>query len=359
MNAMLVREQTVPELTLPALDIRALARRAAPPVLIGVVAIAVIVFAGGPVNALGDVLRRTLAVSPAWAVIAIGFEGLSILAYISLLSLVAGCASARIGARESAQITLAGTAATRLLPTAGAGGAALMLLTLRRSGLSAHAAARTLLAFLVLLYSVFLASIVTAGALLTFGLVRAHGPAALSAAPAAAASIAIAIGLTLALRRGTARVTASERPPARIRTRLYTTANLLGEAIRDACRLLRAGDPRLFGAIGYWAFDAAVLWATLHAFGASPALPVVALGYFVGQVANTLPLPGSVSGGIAGVLIAFGVPPALALASVLAYRTVAVWLPSPAALAALPGFRATLARWTAEDSAARSCAQRS
>ena len=94
-----------------------------------------------------------------------------------------------------------------------------------------------------------------------------------------------------------------------------------------------------------------MLWATLHAFGAAPALPVVVLAYFVGQVANTLPLPGSVSGGIAGVLIAFGVPAVLALAAVLAYRTVAVWLPSPAALAALPGFRATLARWSAEDGA--------
>ena len=127
---------------------------------------------------------------------------------------------------------------------------------------------------------------------------------------------------------------------------------MLGDAIREACRVLRARDPRLLGAIGYWAFDAAVLWATLHAFGAAPALPVVVLAYFVGQVANTLPLPGSVSGGIAGVLIAFGVPAALALAAVLAYRTVAVWLPSPAALATLPGFRATLARWSTEDGAA-------
>ena len=146
-------------------------------------------------------LRRTLSVSPAWAVVAIAFECLSILAYILLLSLVAGRASARIGTRESAQITLAGTAATRLLPTAGAGGAALTVWTLRRSGLSAGGATRTLLAFLVLLYSVFLASIVAAGALITLGVVRADGPTALSAGPAAAAALAIAVGLALASRR--------------------------------------------------------------------------------------------------------------------------------------------------------------
>ena len=51
--------------------------------------------------------------------------------------------------------------------------------------------------------------------------------------------------------------------------------------------LVRQRDARLLGAIGYWAFDAAVLWAMLRAFGAAPALPVVALAYFLGQLANT------------------------------------------------------------------------
>jgi uncharacterized membrane protein YbhN (UPF0104 family) len=79
---------------------------------------------------------------------------------------------------------------------------------------------------------------------------------------------------------------------------------------------------------------------------------VVALAYFVGQVANTLPLPGAVSGGMAGVLIAFGCPAVLALPAVLTYRTIAVWLPLPAGIAALPGMRATIARWGREDAVA-------
>jgi hypothetical protein len=53
-----------------------------------------------------------------------------------------------------------------------------------------------------------------------------------------------------------------------------------------------------------------------------------------------------------GVLIAFGVPVGLALPAVLAYRTIAVWLPTPAAMAAIPGLRATMARWAREDRAA-------
>jgi uncharacterized membrane protein YbhN (UPF0104 family) len=83
----------------------------------------------------------------------------------------------------------------------------------------------------------------------------------------------------------------------------------------------------------------------LQALGDAPALAVVALGYFVGQVANTLPLPGAASGGMVGVLLAFGVEADLALASVLAYRAVAVWLPAPLGLAALGGLRRRVAAW--------------
>ena len=73
------------------------------------------------------------------------------------------------------------------------------------------------------------------------------------------------------------------------------------------------------------------------------------LAYFVGQVANTIPIPGAVSGGMVGVLIAFGVETDLALASVLAYRSVAIWLPAPIGLIALAGLRRTVARWNRED----------
>ena len=50
-----------------------------------------------------------------------------------------------------------------------------------------------------------------------------------------------------------------------------------------------------------------------------------------------------------GVLLAFDVPADLALAAVLAYRSVAIWLPAPIGLVALGGLRRTIARWSAED----------
>jgi hypothetical protein len=138
----------------------------------------------------------------------------------------------------------------------------------------------------------------------------------------------------------------------RRRSPVKAGARLIGDAVGDACRLVRSGDPRLAGAIAYWVFDAAVVWAMLHAFGSPPVLPVIALAYFVGQAANTLPIPGSVTGGMTGVLIAFGVPIGLALPSVLAYRAVAIWLPSPVALGAVPALKATVTRWGREDATA-------
>jgi hypothetical protein len=119
--------------------------------------------------------------------------------------------------------------------------------------------------------------------------------------------------------------------------------------VRDARGLVRSGDLRLLGAPAWWAFDAAVLWAMLQAFGVPPALAVVVLAYFVGQIGNTIPIPGAVSGGIVGGLLAYGVQADLALVSVLAYRAVAIWLPAAIGLAALGGLRRTVARWTLED----------
>jgi uncharacterized membrane protein YbhN (UPF0104 family) len=155
-----------------------------------------------------------------------------------------------------------------------------------------------------------------------------HGPLALTAVPAAAALVAIAVALALGHSR-----------------------HALGAAVRDALRLLGSGDARLLGAVAWWAFDAAVLWAMLHALGAPPAPAVVVLAYLVGQVANTLPLPGAVSGGMVALLVAFGVEPDLAIAAVLAYRAVAIWLPAPFGLLALARLRGTTGRWRAEDEA--------
>jgi uncharacterized protein (TIRG00374 family) len=107
----------------------------------------------------------------------------------------------------------------------------------------------------------------------------------------------------------------------------------------------------LLGAIAWWGFDIAVLWACFHAFGAAPPQAVIVMAYFVGMVANTLPLPGGiggVDGGMIGAFTAFGVNVEVSVVAVLAYRALAFWLPTlPGAVAYLQ-LRRTVHRWRAE-----------
>src|SRR5437763_1081684 len=80
-------------------------------------------------------------------------------------------------------------------------GLAVALWALRQAGLRPRAATRTLLAFLVVLYSVFLAAIVLAGTVLSLGLVANHGPRELSAVAAIGASFGILVCLAIGSRR--------------------------------------------------------------------------------------------------------------------------------------------------------------
>ncbi len=347
-------DQPAPENVLPQLDLRALARRAALPAALAAVAVAVVVLAGGPLQAFADALGRVLDADPRWVVAGAAFELLSFAGYVALLWLVGSRATPRLGLRASTEVTLGGAAATRLLPTGGVGGAALTIWAFRRAGLDPRTATRTLLAFLVLLYSVFLGSIAVAGGLLALGLAPGDGPLLLTALPALGAVVAIACALAFTACRPAAAASDTAAPQgasrlARATTLVQAAPATLGAAVRDAIALVRSGDVRLLGAPAWWAFDAAVLWAMLNALGAPPSLAVVVLAYFVGQVANTIPIPGAVSGGMVGVLLAFGVEADLALASVLAYRSVAIWLPAPIGLAGLAGLRRTFARWASQD----------
>src|SRR3954447_26543126 len=256
---------------------------------------AVAIVAPGVVHKFGDALVRALHADPGWVVGGVGFELASFAGYIALFWYVANRATARIGLRASGEIALASTAATRLLPTAGAGGAALTFWSLRRAGQDNGTATRTLLSFLVVLYAVFLGAILVAGTLLATGVVASDVPSELSAVPAAAAAVGIALALVLALRHD------RDAPPA---GRHNVAAHALGGAVRDALSIVRHPDPRLAGAVAWWGFDLLVLWATFNAFGAPPAATVLVLGYFLGQVANTIPLPGAASGGMVGAFLA-------------------------------------------------------
>ena len=101
--------------------------------------------------------------------------------------------------------------------------------------------------------------------------------------------------------------------------------------VSEALAILRERNPLVFlGAVGYWAWDNAVLWATFHAFGYSPPITVVLMAYLIGQLGGLLPLPGvlgGIDGGLFGTFVLFGTPVAVTAAAVLAYRVILFWLP--------------------------------
>jgi uncharacterized protein (TIRG00374 family) len=124
-----------------------------------------------------------------------------------------------------------------------------------------------------------------------------------------------------------------------------------GAGVRCALDLIRSRDPHLLGALAWWAFDIATLWACFHAFGAAPPKGVIVMSYLVGMFGNTLPLPGGiggVDGGMIGAFTVFGVDVQVAIVAVLAYRAFSFWLPTlPGAVAYLQ-LRRTVQRWRTE-----------
>jgi uncharacterized protein (TIRG00374 family) len=101
--------------------------------------------------------------------------------------------------------------------------------------------------------------------------------------------------------------------------------------VEEGVAIAKAREPLVIvGALGYWAWDNAVLWATYKAVGASVPLTVVLMGYLIGQLGGALPIPGGIGGidlGLIGALILYGAPAAATAAAVLQYRVILFWVP--------------------------------
>jgi uncharacterized membrane protein YbhN (UPF0104 family) len=310
-------------------------------VLAGLVAgIALALFARSHAGDFTHALERALHASWHLVAVAVALEAASIAGYIALLHRVVSRASARLRLRDSYDLTLGGAAATRLLPTAGLGGAAVTVWALRARGVRSGEIAERLLAFLLLLYGVYLAALLSAGAAVASGLVSVRSGAGLGIA-AIGLVVAVAVGfalLTVAPRYGTALLTAAARRLPRAEPFLGKVSRQLPVLSAAAARArgeLRRPRPELLGAVAWWACDVGVLATMLDAFGASLPLPALVLAYFLGTLCNLLPLPGSLSSGLVGALLALGAPVTGAVAAVLAYRTLAVWLPAAPGVASL------------------------
>jgi uncharacterized membrane protein YbhN (UPF0104 family) len=308
-------------------------RRVALGVLLPALLIVAVYVAVPRLAGIEDTWRRAREGELAWLGAALAFELVSFTGYVALFRAVLG--GGPIGWWASTVLTLAGVAATRLLAAAGAGGVALTAWALRRAGRDRRETAVGLTAFLVVLYGVYVLTMLGGAVGLAAGVLP--GPRAPALTTAAAVFALLVIGAVLALvyvprerlrpvlawlrrRRGGAAV-----------ARALAAFEAVPAGVRRAAGLMRGRDPLLLGAAVWWAFDIATLWACLSAFGDAPPVAPLVVAYFVGMLGNLLPLPGGVGGvdgGMIGSLIAFGVAPGLAVVGVLTYRLFALWLPT-------------------------------
>jgi uncharacterized protein (TIRG00374 family) len=255
--------------------------------------------------------------------------------------------------RQSYQITMAGLAATRLFAAGGAGGVAVTAWALRRSGMERREVAERMIAFLVLLYGVYMLAMIVCGVGLYTGLFPGGGSFAITILPAIVGAIAITVFLAIAfvpedLERRLTRLSHNDRPPPRWLSRLAAGPASLSGGIHFAWYKLRHPDLAMIGTVSWWGFNIGVLYAAFRAFGQAPPWAVLIQAYFVGLLANLLPLPGGiggVDGGMIGALVAFGVSGSLALIAVLVYRLLAFWLPSIPGAVAYFQLRRTVSRW--------------
>ena len=126
-----------------------------------------------------------------WLGLGAGLEICSFGAYIAVFRAVFVRGQSRIGWRESYQITMAGLAATRLFAAGGAGGIALTAWAVRRSGMGARTVACRMIAFLALLYGVYMGTLVICGLGLYLGIFEGSAPFAITIVPAIFGAVVI------------------------------------------------------------------------------------------------------------------------------------------------------------------------
>ena len=264
----------------------------------------------------------------AWVGVAVVLEVLSCLSYVVLFSLVFG----RLGRSLISKLSLAELAVNSVVSVSGLGGIALGAWVLRSKGISVERIAKRSVLIFVLTSAVNVGAVALIGIPMWLGLLPGSRRALLTLVPACAALATIVGTLALAAwaRRTAARMGSVGSGGEHSRFEVALIA--IGGGVQDAVGMVRHHDWRVLGAVGYWLWDNLCLYACLAAYGSTPSFWVVAMAYLVGMLANSLPIPGgffAVEGGLLGMLLLFGVRPAsTALAAVITYRALSLWIPA-------------------------------
>jgi uncharacterized membrane protein YbhN (UPF0104 family) len=249
--------------------------------------------------------------------------------------------------RLSYQIGMSEQAANSVLSLSGTGGLALGAWALSRGGMSAEHIGRKSVAFFVLTSLANVAAVIVFAALYAAGVLHndRNAPLTYIAGAASLAALLVVPAFAALLRRDPASMRARS---GRISAFARFARRSFGLGVRDGLLLLRSGSVGVvLGAVGTTAFDVAALGVCFRAFGYSPPIGVLAMGYLIGQLGGSIPVPGGIGGldaGLIGTFALYHQPLAATTAAVLVYHAIALWI---------PGLLGTVAFWQLRDTLQR------
>jgi uncharacterized membrane protein YbhN (UPF0104 family) len=270
---------------------------------------------------LGDVVGELAAVNPIWLIAAAGLELASCVSYVAVFRRLFAPAAGR-SARKLAWV---GLGAGAVLPGGNVAGAAVSGLLLHRDGVPKRRIVERSSTLLLLIGAVSVAAGGVAGVLLVTGAVAGPHDLLRAGLPVLVSVVVTAsvFAIPLVVRR------AGDRAPEFVVQ--------LAEGVRGARTVLRRPNRRFFGAAGYAIFDVAALWAACEATGHAPSFAALIVAYNLGYLSSLVPMPagvGVLDGGLAAALILYGTSPSAALAAVLVYHALALWVPALGGLGA-------------------------
>ncbi len=282
---------------------------------------------------LEGAVQRLAHVSMAWLLAAFALETASEIGYVlswrAVIDPEDKLARAAGSNRMATRVAWAQLGGGTLLPAGSFGTLGVGGWLLSRLGMQKGRIAERELSLSLLNTAVDALAMLVVGLALAAGVLSGPGAPELTLVPAAVAAVGL-VGALLLARRLQAR---AERERG-VHAKRSATLKVLTEAVADVDRFLFHGVrvKSLLGALAFLGFDVLVLWTAFLGVHAHPfpALGIVVMAYIIGAFGGSLPfIPAGVgaAGGIAGMLILYGIHHEAAVAAVVVYQAVGLLVP--------------------------------
>lgn len=265
--------------------------------------------------------HRLAHASPGWLLGALVLELLACASYVLLFQTVFSRPPWPFPVRRGGEIALGELGAFAVTPT-GAGGAALRIWGLRASRMPWRPLIVRSISHGVIFNLPYVLAAAGLGVGVMLHVLPGHAPVLTALAPLGVVVAVVACAGVAIWFAGGSRPTQRSTAARWLRT----AASTIPEGLADLRVVSRRPLPVL-GSVGWWVGDCAALWMSFQAVGGRPALSVLILAYMLGQLGNTLPLPGGVGGVeplMLGIFSASGTDLGLAGAAVICYRAIAL-----------------------------------